>query len=211
MRSLPRPAAAARASGLARRAFCTRPLAAPEVPLTNPLANPFAKPGPWLGAYYSLREHDPAAMANREKRMDKAAPKRGRFIVAETERRDIEAIQQREPWRNFNRFDRGDVVETEYRPQDAASTEVTERVVGLVIAIHRRALGSSFRLLCRPDELPVEYQFQLFSPTLLGVEVRSKPKEKPRLAKLYYMRDRVGSLKFPRPSGGTGPKAKGGT
>lgn len=202
--------AASRTSGLARRAFCTKPLAAAGAPLANPLANPFAKPSPWLGAYYSLREHDPAAMANREKRMDKAAPKRGRFIVAEMERREVEAIQQREPWRNFQRFDRGDIVEIEYRPQDAASTEVTERVVGMVIAIHRKALGSSFRLLCRPDELPVEYQFQLFSPTLLSIEVRSKPKQKPRLAKLYYMRDRVGTLKFPRPSGGNAPKAKEG-
>eukprot|EP00962_Isochrysis_galbana_P057612 scaffold30041_cov107-Isochrysis_galbana.AAC.6 len=77
-------------------------------------------------------------MANREKRMDKAAPKRGRFIVAEMERREVEAIQQREPWRNFQRFDRGDIVEIEYRPQDAASTEVTERVVGMAGRAARR-------------------------------------------------------------------------
>eukprot|EP00967_Tisochrysis_lutea_P062403 scaffold80094_cov34-Tisochrysis_lutea.AAC.1 len=172
-----------------------------DTPLANPLANPYAKPSPWLGAYYTLREGDPASMRNREKRMDKAAPKRSRFIVAEIERREVAAMQQREPWRDFKNFDRGDILEVEYRPQDAASSEVTERVVGLCIAIHRKALGSSFRLLCKPDETPVEYQFQLFSPTVLGIEVRAKPKKRPRLSKLYYMRERIGDLKLPRPTG----------
>jgi len=179
--------------------------------ISNPLASPFAKPGPWLGAYYTLRENDPVAMKNREQKKDKAAPTRGRFIVAEMGRREIAAAQAIDPWRDSARFQRGDILEVEYRPQDAPEAEITERVVGLCIAVHRRGIGSSFRLLCKPDDVPVEYQFQLFAPTLRSIELRQRPTKAPRMQKIYYMRERVGELKFLKPSVGPGsPKPKRG-
>mmetsp|Transcript_2105 Transcript_2105/g.6764 ORF Transcript_2105/g.6764 Transcript_2105/m.6764 type:complete len:147 (-) Transcript_2105:517-957(-) len=138
-------------------------------------------------------------MHNRERRRGKAAPKRGRFITQEVERREVARRNVAEPWRDMKGFDRGDILEVEHRPADVGSDGPTERVVGVCIAKHHRALGSSFRLLCKPDDLPVEYQFAAYSPLLVSVDVRSRPRKRPRLSKLYYLRQRASELKFPEP------------
>ncbi|EOD27449.1 hypothetical protein EMIHUDRAFT_235791 [Emiliania huxleyi CCMP1516] len=134
-------------------------------------------------------------MHNRERRRGKAAPKRGRFITQEVERREVARRNVAEPWRDMKGFDRGDILEVEHRPADVGSDGPTERVVGVCIAKHHRALGSSFRLLCKPDDLPVEYQFAAYSPLLVSVDVRSRPRKRPRLSKLYYLRQRASELK----------------
>lgn len=164
------------------------------------MRHPFAVAQPWLGAYYSLREGDVAAMKNRDRRMDKAPQKRAAFMTAEIERREMAAAIEREPWRNLSNFDRGNIYEVEYRPMDGkvGSPDVTERVVGLCLGVHRRAFGASFRLLCKPDDCPTEYQFQIFSPTLLNVTLRQTPKKRPRFSKLYYMRERIGDIRMPK-------------
>lgn len=160
--------------GLLRRALSTVPTRSTGLLSGGSLRHPFAVAQPWLGAYYSLREGDVAAMKNRDRRMDKAPQKRAAFMTAEIERREMAAAIEREPWRNLSNFDRGNIYEVEYRPMDGkvGSPDVTERVVGLCLGVHRRAFGASFRLLCKPDDCPTEYQFQIFSPTLLNVTLR---------------------------------------
>ena len=90
----------------------------------------------------------------------------------------------------------GDTLQVEHRP---SLSEKVERSVGLCIGRHRRGLGSSFRLLCKPDGVAVEYQFFLYSPLLTSIEVRAKPRKRYRKSKLYYMRERVNEISFPKP------------
>ncbi len=156
----------------------------------------YVRPSSWLGAYYALREDEPAAVANRGKLRGKARPKRARFITQKLDRNEMDRLIAAEPWRSLDTFDRGDVVEVEHKQYDA---EEPVRIVGLCIAQHRKGLGSSFRLLCKPDGLTVEYQFLNFSPALSAIEVRSQPKERPRKAKLYYMRDKMHLVSLPKP------------
>ena len=87
-------------------------------------------------------------------------------------------------------------LQVEHRP---SLSEKVERSVGLCIGRHRRGLGSSFRLLCKPDGVAVEYQFFLYSPLLTSIEVRAKPRKRYRKSKLYYMRERVNEISFPKP------------
>ena len=107
---------------------------------------------PWMGAWYTLREGDPVAMANREKLKGRRPPTRGRFIVQELDRRRRAKEHAAEPWR-AGHFRVGDTLQVEHRP---SLSEKVERSVGLCIGRHRRGLGSSFRLLCKPDGVAVE-------------------------------------------------------
>jgi len=170
----------------------SRAAPAPEVVREHP----YARPMPWLGAWYTLREGDPVAMRNRAMLKQRKGNSRGRFICQELGRRAVAKSVEQDPWRQ-GLFDRGDILEVQYRP---STSEPPERVVGLCIAKHKRHWASSFRLLCKPDNLPVEYQFQLHSPLLVGIEVRSKPKKRPRQLKMYYMRDQMAKVKLPKPT-----------
>ena len=165
-------------------------------------AHPYRVPQPWLGAYYTLREDDPRAMANREKLRGRRAPARCRFIMGAIEKQQTSAAIEAEPWRGHARtgksFRVGETLEVTHRP---SPQEAEERVVGMCIARHNRGLGSSFRLLCKVDNVAVEYQFMLFSPLLTDISVVAKAKKVVRRrSKLYFLRDRVSSLSFPRPT-----------
>ena len=157
--------------------------------------HPYRVVQPWMGAWYTLREGDPVAMANREKLKGRRPPTRGRFIVQELDRRRRAKEHAAEPWR-AGHFRVGDTLQVEHRP---SLSEKVERPVGLCIGRHRRGLGSSFRLLCKPDGVAVEYQFFLYSPLLTSIEVRAKPRKRYRKSKLYYMRERVNEISFPKP------------
>ena len=159
--------------------------------------SPLVKPTPWLGAYYSIREDQPAAVKNRQLLRGKARPKRARFIVQTLDKREVDRLNEAEPWRSLDSFDRGDILEVEHLP---AGAESPERIVGLCIAQHRKGLHSSFRLLCKPDGFAVEYQFQNYSPALSNILLRQQPRKRPHKLKLYYMRDKVDSLKLPPPT-----------
>lgn len=139
---------------LLRRAAASVSTAPPPAPADVGPTNPWARPAPWLGAYYQLRQGDPAAMHNRERRRGKAAPKRGRFITQEVERREVARRNVDEPWRDMKGFDRGDILEVEHRPADVGSDGPTERVVGVCIAKVRRrsapSLSRTARTLTRP-------------------------------------------------------------
>ena len=104
---------------------------------------------------YTLREGDPVAMANREKLKGRRLPTRGRFIVQSSTGGGARRSTRRS--RGAGHFRVGDTLQVEHR----LSLEKVERSVGLCIGRHRRGLGSSFRLLCKPDGVAVEYQFFL--------------------------------------------------
>lgn len=160
----------------------------------------YAVPSPWLGAYYSLRKDNEAAQRKVERLCGRRAPSRGIFIVQTLERQQMRRIMDKEPWRR-GQFRGGDFLEVEHRP---SMSEPPERIVGLVLAKHKKGLATSFYLLCHIDGVPVEYKFKLFSPLLLSVEVRGKFKKQNR-TKIYYMRDRLKEISFPSlktPAGG---------
>ena len=183
---------------------------ASEAPLR---VHPYAAPQSWLGAYYTLRQEGPLkcerAIANREKRKGKNAPARGRFIVSAIEKLQIDELVKKEPWRGPAKSEHGiqsgETLEVWFKP---AIDQPEERVVGYCIARHNRGLGSSFRLLCKIDQCPIEYQFQLFSPLLLNVIVRAPRRKTQRKrekfgrlrSKLYFLRDEVDKLNLPKPT-----------
>jgi len=151
------------------------------------------RPQPWMGAYYTLRESDPTALRNREKLQQRARPVRGRFICQTLDKRQREEIEAREPWRAAD-FTRGDVLEVQYKP---SVSEEVNAAIGLCIGRIHKGLGSSFRLLCRPDGVAVEYQFKLYSPLLQNIVLRSRPKRTPRRKKIYEHRETVSRLSLP--------------
>ena len=153
------------------------------------------QPSTWLGAYYKLREGDPAAMRNRDRLMQKAEPKRGRFIVGALERMEMQKLQAAQPWRAGN-FKPGDYLQVEHK---ATATDAAETIVGVMIGMHRRGLGSSFRLLCNPDNSPVEYLFQIYSPLIVNVTVRKASEWRNNQRKLFKLRAQVQTLAIPAP------------
>ena len=151
------------------------------------------RPNSWMGAYYKLREDDPAAMRNRDRLMQKKEPTRGRFIVSALERIECDKLQASQPWRAGD-FKPGDYLQVDHRP---SMTDPQESIVGVMIGLHRRGLGSSFRLLCYPDSTPVEYQFQLYSPLVVNVTVRKPSEWRNKQRKLYKLREVVQTLPIP--------------
>jgi large subunit ribosomal protein L19 len=154
------------------------------------------RPSSWLGAYYKLREGDPAAEANQARLKGRRSPSRAAFIVDAVERIERDGLEARQPWRDPKRYTAGDYVQVEHR---AAVGEPTDTVVGIVVGVHKKGLGSSFRLLSYIDQTPIEYQFQLYSPLLADVIVRKPSNWRFKKRKLYFLRDRVQSLSFPAP------------
>lgn len=164
---------------------------------------------PWLGAYYSLREGDKAAMRNRDRLMQKKEPTRGRLIVDLLDKIERDQMLAKDPWR-AGKFNPGDVLQVEHVGKVGDPPDI---VVGMMIGMHRRGLGSGFRLLCKVDDTPVEYHFQLFSPLLQKITLRQKSTWRDMRRKLYALRETVLKLNLPKPllPGDTGgAKAKKG-
>jgi len=194
------PCAPLMARGLARPAHRVYPQWS-----SPPPQHELWRPNSWLGAYFKLREDDPAAVRNRERLMGRRSPTRGRFIVGALERAERDKLESQEPWRTTE-YKPGDYLQVEHRPTVGASTDT---IVGVMIGMHRRGLGSSFRLLCHVDGVPVEYQFMLYSPLLVNVLVRKPSEWRNKQKKLVKLRDSVKTLAFPRPLGADGRELGG--
>lgn len=147
-----------------------------------------------MGAYYTLREHDDAAMLNRSKLRGKKPISRGRFIVKALNDLEIQKMKERDPWRQAFRV--GDFLEVEYR---ASAKDNPERVVGICIARHNRGIAASFRLLTKESEVPIEYHWPIYSPLISAIEVRSRLKKIRKASKLYYLREEYNKLNIPKP------------
>jgi len=162
-----------------------------------------AMPHEWLGAYYKLSAVDPklmpeqkaAMLRNKAKLKGKRAPARGRYIVGVLEAVQRTKLEAVDPWRKPYYFEPGDFLEVEYCSK---IDEPPDRVTGMMIGVHQRGLGSSFRLLCQVDNTPLEYHFQLYSPLLQKVTLRQKSSWRDMKRKLYVMRKKVSSITFPK-------------
>ena len=187
-------AAAAPLRGLAGRARVAARQA--EQWVSPPPRHELWRPAPFLGAYYTLREGEPAAMRNRAKLKQKKEPTRGRFIVDVLDRLERERLEAKEPWRR-GKFNPGDVLQVEHvaNAGDAAG----DMVVGVMLGMHRRGLGSGFRLLCKVDDTPVEYHFQLYSPLVRSITLRQKSTWRDMRRKLYALRETALKLNLPKP------------
>lgn len=150
-----------------------------------PPQHAFWKPNEWLGAYYRLRDDDPAAVANRARLMGKRTPRRGSFIVSAMEDNERKRLEAAQPWREMHRWRPGTYLEVDHTPRVG---DALERVVGILLGIKRKGLGSSFRLLCHTDGTSVEYQFQTFSPLVRSqllprrAHTHTRPVARPRPA-----------------------------
>lgn len=200
---------------LRRAALSARPLTLTRCMSSMPplRVHPYAAPQSWLGAYYTLRQDGPLkcerAIANREKLKGKNAPARSRYIVSAIEKLQIDELVKKDPWRGTAKSEHGiqsgETLEVWYKP---SVDQPEERVVGYCIARHNKGLGSSFRILCKIDQCPIEYQFQLFSPMLLNIITRAPRRKTQRSrekfgrirSKLYFLRDEVDKLKLPKPT-----------
>ena len=198
LRAATRLAVAPLRGGAAARALASGSRSRRGVPqwTSPPPQHELWKPQPFLGAYYTLRPDDEAAMRNREKLKQKRESKRGRFIVDVLERTEREIIEAKDPWRNPALYRPGDIIQVEHCSSVGETADV---VVGMMIGMHRRSLGTGFRLLCKVDETPVEYHFQLYSPLLLSMLVRQPSAWRDRKKKLFRLRDEVAKLKLPKP------------
>ena len=97
--------------------------------------HPFARPQPWMGAWYSLRgEEDAVMQKNRELKKGRRAPTRAKHIMHMLSRQSVRASEAAEPWR-AGLFNVGDTLEIEHRP---SVSERPERVVGMCIARYKR-------------------------------------------------------------------------
>ena len=134
-------------------------------------------------------------MRNQARLKDRRAPTRGRFIVDAIERIERDKLEAKDPWR-AGKFKPGDYLQVEHR---SAHGEPVDAVVGMLIGIHRRGLGSSIRLLCHVDGSAVEYQFQLYSPMVTNITVRRPSDRWNRQKKLYQLRKLVHTLSIPAP------------
>jgi len=89
-----------------------------------------------------------------------------------------------------NTFGVGDVVRVHSKIKEGEK----ERVVifeGMVIAIGGREENKTFTVRrIGTGKVGIEMIWPVFSPRIEKVEVRSKPKKRPRRAKLYYLRNK---------------------
>ncbi|PVV00083.1 hypothetical protein BB559_000139 [Furculomyces boomerangus] len=86
----------------------------------------------------------------------------------------------------------GDAVIVE-SSNNLTNPEFTTRFIGICIAINRRGIDTSFTLRNVILKVGVEMKFKAFSPLVRKIEVLRKGKGF-RRAKLYYLRDRSGSI-----------------
>ena len=93
--------------------------------------------------------------------------------------------------KEFPNFKVGDNVSVTYKIQEKDKTRL-HSIEGIVIrkqgAMHR----SSFTIRRISYGKGMEVSFPLFSPLLEKIEVVQQAKKRPRRAKLYYLRKRVG-------------------
>ena len=105
------------------------------------------QPNKWLGAYFKMREGDETAAKNQAKLRGKRSNTRARFIVQTQEQTEMAARNAVDEWRKME-WNPGDFLEVEHSPKVG---DQSDRVVGVLIGMYRRGLGSSFRLLCYVD------------------------------------------------------------
>ena len=97
----------------------------------------------------------------------------------------IEAVEAEYKKRELPAFRPGDTVKVNFRIIEG-SKERIQAYEGLVIAIHRAGLSSTFKVRKVVGDIGVERTFPFYSPRVESVEIKRAGRV--RRAKLYYMR-----------------------
>lgn len=98
----------------------------------------------------------------------------------------IEAIESDYKVKELPKFRPGDTVKVNFRIIEGTKERI-QAYEGLVIAIHRAGVGSTFKVRKVVGDVGVERTFPFYSPRIDSVEVKRMGRV--RRAKLYYMRD----------------------
>jgi large subunit ribosomal protein L19 len=97
----------------------------------------------------------------------------------------IEAVEADYKTRELPPFRAGDTVRVNFRIIEG-NKERIQGYEGLVIAIHRNGLSSTFKVRKMVGDIGVERTFPFYSPRVESLEVKRTGRV--RRAKLYYMR-----------------------
>lgn len=104
----------------------------------------------------------------------------------------IEKEMEEKLKKDFPPFGVGDTVKVTYSTKEKDGKERKHSIEGIVIkeqnSYHRRSF--TIRRISYGENM--EITFPLFSPNVVKVEVTQPAKRRPRRAKLYYLRKRVG-------------------
>ncbi len=98
----------------------------------------------------------------------------------------IEAVDAEYKKRELPAFRPGDTVKVNFRIVEG-NKERIQAYEGLVIAIHRAGVSSTFKVRKVVGDIGVERTFPFYSPRVESVEVKRAGRV--RRAKLYYMRE----------------------
>ena len=98
----------------------------------------------------------------------------------------IEAVEAEYKTRELPAFRTGDTVKVNFRIVEG-NKERIQAYEGLVIAIHRAGLSSTFKVRKVVGDIGVERTFPFYSPRVESVEIKRTGRV--RRAKLYYMRE----------------------
>ncbi|MDR0453903.1 MAG: 50S ribosomal protein L19 [Deferribacteraceae bacterium] len=97
----------------------------------------------------------------------------------------IEAVEAEYKKGTLPAFRPGDTVKVNFRIIEG-NKERIQAYEGLVIAIHRAGIGSTFKVRKMVGDIGVERTFPFYSPRVESVEIKRTGRV--RRAKLYYMR-----------------------
>ena len=101
----------------------------------------------------------------------------------------VDKVEQRHTNKEIPEFRAGDTVRVNVKIREGDKSRI-QAFEGVVIAIRRRGLGSTFTVRKVSFGYGVERVFPLYSPIIETIQVVKKGRV--RRAKLYYLRDRVG-------------------
>jgi large subunit ribosomal protein L19 len=97
----------------------------------------------------------------------------------------IEAVEAEYKTKELPKFRPGDTVRVNFRIAEGGKERI-QAYEGLVIAIHRSGVSSTFKVRKMVGDIGVERTFPVYSPRVESVEIKRSGRV--RRAKLYYMR-----------------------
>jgi len=99
-------------------------------------------------------------------------------------------------WQDKVKFAVGDTISVDYKITEDGKKDRSQIFAGIVISIRGEGENKTFTVRkIGADNIGVERIFPINSPWIKQIKLIKKPKRKPRRAKLYYLRKRIGKKK----------------
>jgi len=99
-------------------------------------------------------------------------------------------------WQNKRRFNVGDTISVDYKISEQGKKDRSQIFAGVIISIKGSGENKTFTVRkISADNLGVERIFPTNSPWIIEIKLIKTPKNRPRRAKLYYLRSKVGKKK----------------